>query len=123
MNYQEARERAKHWCDAWTRGDLDAVMEHYADNVRLSSPTVIKRLGIKSGWIGGKDKVREHFPVGIQAPNLRFEFVDVLLGVDGMSVVYRRENGALVVDVVELDSEGKGLVVRAYYGEPSASAD
>lgn len=117
MNYQEAREIAKRWCDAWTKGDLDAVMEHDADNVRFSSPTVIKRLGIKSGWMEGKERLREHFAVGIKTPNLHFEFVDVLLGVDGMAVVYRRETGALVVDVVELDSNGKAVVARAYYAE------
>ncbi len=92
-------------------------MEHYADDVKFSSPTVIKRLGIKSGWIEGKSRLREHFSVGMQAPNLRFEFVDVLMGIGGMSVVYRRETGSLVVDVVELDEKGKGKVVRAFYGK------
>lgn len=115
MTYQEARETAKTWCDAWSRGDLDGVMEHYADNVRFSSPTVIKRLGIRSGWIEGKEKLREHFAVGMKTPNLRCEFVDVLLGVSGIAVVYRRETGALVVDVVELDANGKAIVAQAYY--------
>jgi hypothetical protein len=55
--------------------------------------------------------------VGIKTPNLRFEFVDVLLGVESMAVVYRRETGALVVDVVELDSDGKAVSASAYYGE------
>jgi hypothetical protein len=34
-----------------------------------------------------------------------------------MSVVYRRETGVLVVDVIELDEKGKGKVVRAFYGK------
>lgn len=116
MNSQEARQSAQEWCDAWTNGDLDRVMEHYAEDVRFSSPTVIKRLGISSGWIEGKEQLRKHFSVGIKAPNLRFDLIDVLLGVDGMCIVYRRETGVLVVDVVELDSYGKGKVVRAFYG-------
>jgi ketosteroid isomerase-like protein len=117
MDYQEAKGMAKSWCDAWTRGDLDAVMEHYADNVRFSSPTVIKRLEIQRGWLEGKEKLREHFAVGIRAPNLRFDFVDVLLGVDGIAIAYRRETGALVVDLVELDKKTKVVVARAYYSE------
>lgn len=117
MNYEEAREIAEKWCEAWTNGELNSVMEHYAEDVKFSSPTVIKRLGIASGWIEGKAQLREHFSVGIKAPNLRFEFVDVLLGVGGMCVVYRRETGALVVDTVELDNDRKGKVVRAFYGE------
>ncbi|HET8563797.1 MAG TPA: nuclear transport factor 2 family protein [Candidatus Binatia bacterium] len=119
MTYDEARNIAKSWCEAWTNRDLDAVMEHYAEDVKLSSPTVMKRLGIANGWIEGKRRLREHFSVGIQAPDLRFDFVDVLLGVGGMAVIYRRETGALVVDVVELDDKRKGKVVCAFYGESS----
>lgn len=116
MNYQDARQTARTWCDAWTNRDLDGVMEHYAEDVRFSSPTVIKRLGIASGWIEGKARLREHFSVGIKAPNLRFDLVDVLLGVEGLCIVYRRETGVLVADMVELDGNGKGKVVRAFYG-------
>ena len=116
MTYEEARKIAKSWCEAWTHRDLGAVMEHYADDAKLSSPTVIKRLGIASGWIEGKQRLREHFSIGIQAPDLRFDFVDVLLGVGGMVVLYRRETGSLVVDVVELDDNGKAKVIRAFYG-------
>jgi hypothetical protein len=82
--YQRARRLAKGWCGAWTHGDLDALMEHYAEDVRVSSPTVIKRLGIANGWIEGKG---------------------------------RRETGAVVVDVIELDAEGKGKAVQAFYGD------
>jgi len=118
LNYEEARRLARSWCEAWSKGDLDAVMRHYADDVKFSSPTVIKRLGIVNGWIEGKARLREHFAVGIRAPGLRFEFVDVLLGVGGMCIVYKRETGAVVVDVIELDANGKGKVVQAFYGEP-----
>ena len=41
----------------------------------------------------------------------------VIIGIGGMSVVYRWETGVLVVDVVELDEKGKGKVVRAFYGK------
>jgi len=117
LNYEEARALAKSWCEAWSTGDLDAVMGHYPDDVKFSSPTVIKRLGIVDGWIEGKTRLREHFAVGIKTPGLRFEFVDVLLGVGGMCVLYKRETGAVVVDVIELDANGKGKVVQAFYGE------
>lgn len=116
MDYREAKQSAQQWCDAWNDRDLEAVMQHYAEDVKFSSPTVITRLGITSGWIDGKTKLREHFSVGIQAPNLRFELIDVLLGVDGICIVYRRETGVLVVDMVELDDRKKAKIVRAFYG-------
>ncbi len=121
MRIEEARQTAGAWCDAWNRRDLDAIMDHYADDVAFSSPTVVKRWGIADGWLRGKAKLRENFAIGVKAPNLRFELIDVLLGVSSMCVVYRRETGALVADLVEFDGEGKGLRVIACYGSsPSA---
>jgi ketosteroid isomerase-like protein len=117
MDYKTTRQVAKQWCTAWNDRDLDGIMEHYAETVRFSSPTVSKRLGTPTGWIEGKTRLREHFSVGIQAPNLRFEFIDVLLGVDGMCIVYQRETGVMVTDVIELDQNGKGKIVQAFYGE------
>lgn len=41
---------------------------------------------------------------------------DVLLGLQGsFAVVYTRETGAKVVEVFELDQQGKAKVVRVYY--------
>lgn len=120
METDEAWRVARDWCDAWNRRDLDGIMHHYADDVELSSPTVIKRWGITDGWLRGKDKVRENFAIGVKAPNLHFELLDVLLGVNAMSIVYRRETGALVTDLVELDANGKGRRVIACYSSQSA---
>ncbi len=118
MDKDTAWRSAEAWVAAWNRRDLDAIMEHYTEDVEFWSPTVIARLGIPSGKIEGKAKLREHFARGVQASGLRFELLDVLLGVDGMTLVYRRETGVLVVDVVALDENGKGRAVRAYYGTP-----
>jgi ketosteroid isomerase-like protein len=121
MLIQEARKAAQDWCDAWNRRDLDAIMHHYSEDVEFSSPTVVKRWGVADGWLRGKAKVRENFAIGVQADNLHFELVDVLLGVQSMCVIYRRETGTLVSDLVELDASGRGKRVIACYGSPPAA--
>ena len=118
MQIEEARKVAADWCDAWNRRDLDAIMEHYAEDVEFSSPTVISRWGVADGWLRGRSKVRENFAIGVKAQDLHFELVEVLLGVNSMCVVYRRETGALVTDLVELDANDKGRRVIACYGSP-----
>jgi ketosteroid isomerase-like protein len=77
MLINEARKAAQEWCDARNRRDLDAIMDHYSDDVEFSSTTVIKRWGIADGWLRGKAKVRENFAIGVKGSNLRFELVDV----------------------------------------------
>jgi ketosteroid isomerase-like protein len=113
-----ALEHAESWCHAWNLLDLDAVMDHYTDDVMFSSPTVVKRWGIATGWLQGKAKLRENFSIGMRAKDLRFELVDVLTGVNTMCVIYRRETGLLVSDLVELDSQMKGRRVVACYSSP-----
>jgi hypothetical protein len=117
IDLETARRHAVGWCDAWNRGDLEAIMEHYADDVEINSPTIVRRLGIESGWLKGKDRLREHFAAGIRALKLRFDLVDVLAGVGSICIIYRRETGALVCDLVELDEQGRGRRVVACYGE------
>lgn len=118
MRKEQAWEAARDWCDAWNRRDLDRIMHHYADDVAFSSPTVVKRWGIADGWLRGKAKLRENFAIGTRVANLRFELIDVLVGVSSMCIVYRRETGALVADFVELDADGRGRRVIACYGAP-----
>ncbi len=120
MDRQQARIRAEQWIAAWNGRNLDAIMEHYAPSVRFSAPTVITRWNKADGVLIGIDALRQHFKRGLElAPNLHFELVDVLMGVDGMTIVYRRETGAFVVDVVLLNEDYQGVEVRVYYGDVS----
>jgi hypothetical protein len=116
IDLDAARRLASEWCDAWNRHDLDAIMRHYADDVALCSPKVVARRGIPDGWLHGKDRVRAYFAVGLDAPGLRFDLVDVLLGINAVTIVYRRETGALVTDLLELNEQGLGRRVVVCYG-------
>jgi len=106
---------ARGWCDAWNRRDIDAIMAHYADNVEFNSPTIVHRWGNADGWIRGKARLRANFEIGVKASNLRFDLIDVLLGVGTICIIYRRETGALVSDIVELNAEGLGSRVLSCY--------
>lgn len=85
----------------------------------LCSPRVVERTGAADGWLRGKDALRRYFAVGVAAPGLRFDLVDVALGVGALTVVYRRETGALVTDVCELDADGRIARVVVCYGAPT----
>jgi hypothetical protein len=106
------------WIAAWNKRDIDKIMYHYADNVIFYSPTVIKRWNSPEGKIEGKSKLKEHFLKGFElVPNLHFEYLDLLYGIDGMTIIYKRESGVLAADVVTLNDENKCILVKAYYGE------
>jgi ketosteroid isomerase-like protein len=117
LERQQARTYAEQWIAAWNAHDLNAIMKLYSPEVSFTAPTVIERWHKPDGLLVGQEALREHFQRGLElAPNLHFELLDVLIGVDGITIVYRRETGTLVADVVELDDEYLGEEVHAYYG-------
>lgn len=114
------RAQAADWIDAWNARDLERVLAHYADDVAICSPLVAERLGVEDGWLRGKEQLRAYFSAGMRKPQLRFELVEVLSGVQAYTVLYRRETGTLVTDCVELDAHGRIVRMVASYGAPPA---
>ncbi len=112
----ELRVIAEHWIAAWNAHDLDAIMSHYADTVEFQADTVVRRWDRADGRLHGAAELREHFRRGLElAPTLSFTLEEVLSAPDGYAVIYRRDNGNRVIDVVELDVAGKAARVTAYY--------
>src|ERR1043165_311257 len=109
MDHTTARKLAQQWCDAWNSRDLEKILEHYADDIVLTSPYALKRLGEESkGQVVGKEMLRKYFAIGLESiPDLHFELVDVLLGVNEVAVLYKRESGATVVDLMSYDENNK----------------
>jgi ketosteroid isomerase-like protein len=120
LSQEQAREIASDWIRAWNARDLEGILAHYADDIYFSSPTVITRLGEPSGVLAGKQRLREHFAKGLETfgATVSFELLDVLTGVNGYTVYYRRENGATVVDTVMVNGQGKAVQVHAHYALP-----
>lgn len=117
LNAELARQIAQSWIDAWNHRDLDAIMQHYGDNVEFSSPAVIQRWGEQTqGRLVGKAALRKHFARGLELqPKLRFDLVDVLVGIDAVTILYRRQTGVLAADIVELSADGTAHRGAAFY--------
>ena len=91
MITQEQAERfGRDWIDAFNRHDLDAVLSHYADDVEFSSPSVAELAGEPSGTIRGKVALQSCFAQAVaRYPDLGFELLHVLTGVESVCLVYR----------------------------------
>ncbi len=93
-------------------------MDHYTDDVEVTSPAVARLTGDSSGKVRGKASLRDCFERGLALiPELRFEILDVLRGVDGMTVYYRNQAGVRVVEVMQLDAELKVKRYSSHYSD------
>ena len=114
--WQDGWDWAAAECNAWNRRDLEVILVRYADDVALSSPAVVTRTARADGWLHGKAEVREYFAHGLKAPGLHFELVDVLLGVNAICMVPRRETGVTVSDLFEFDDQDRVIRLLTCYG-------
>jgi hypothetical protein len=113
---KELQSLVEDWIDAWNSRDLDRIMGHYADGVVFEANTVVRRWNRPDGTLRGIDELREHFRRGLElAPKIHFELEEVFSAPSGYAALYRRDNGNRVLDVVELNREGKAKQVKAYY--------
>ncbi|WP_083864774.1 YybH family protein [Nocardia brevicatena] len=112
----DLRAHADAWLTAWNARDLDAIMACYSDDVEFVASTVTRRWGRPDGRLHGKAELRRHFESGLAlAPNLVFTEEALLTRPGGYALLYRRDNGNRVLDVVELDRLGRAASVRAFY--------
>jgi SnoaL-like domain len=117
---EKLKEAALGWMDDWNNRNLEKVMAHYTDDVKLYSPTVIRRWNEIEGKLEGKAAVERHFRKGLEEmPDIRFEFHSILYGIESIILFYKRETGILAADLVMFNKEGKVKEVRTYYEERS----
>lgn len=117
ISRDQAEELAYGWIDAFNSHDLDAILAFYADDVRFTSPAVIEVAREPSGTIEGKDALRDYFAKGMAAyPELGFELVHVLTGIQSVTLVYRSlHRDRLGAEVMQIDGQGRISAVLVHY--------
>lgn len=118
MDAIQAEQFAKSWTDAWNNRDVDALMDHYSDEVVFHSP-FIKLLNVgDSTTLHGKATLREYFERGMEAyPHTRFQLHRTGLGAGSITLNYISVNGMLANETHVLDENNKAVEVRCHYSE------
>jgi hypothetical protein len=108
---------AHEWLDAWNAHDPDCVVAHFADDVVVRSPVADQLRPGSGGVLRGKEAVLAYYRDGLAAvPDLHFTLVDVCVGVDDVTIVYRNQREALVAETLTLGDERTATEVRVSYG-------
>lgn len=116
MKKEDYDKLAADWVTAWNQHDLESIMCHYADELEFYSP-VIQQLQVnEQGLIKTKADLRSYFEKGLQKyPDLKFELMHVLAGVDSVVLFYKSINDSVSAEFMELNEEGKIMRVKAHY--------
>jgi SnoaL-like domain len=105
---------ARHHIEVWNTHELENILDLYSADVELTSPLAEQVVG--SAVVHGRDGLRQYFGTALQAnPGLHFELVDVLRGLDTVTIYMRSIGGRLVADVLFIDADGLIDKVLAHY--------
>ena len=115
-----ANEFAKEWIAAWNAHDLERILSHYVDDFEMSSPLIIERRMHPSGVLRGKAAIRDYWALGLAAdPPLRFELIDVHVGVNTVGILYRSVGRRRVIELLTFNEDQEVIRGSGLYGGPA----
>jgi hypothetical protein len=118
MDHEAAQAFAKRWAEAWNALDVDALLEHFTDDVVFTSPVAIRLFG-GDGVIRGKEALRKYWSQAVGLiPDLHFEVLALYAGVSTLVINYRNQAGGVVSEVLIFE----GALVREGHGTYLAQA-
>ena len=113
-----AEEFARDWIESWNSHDLDRILSHYSDQFEMSSPVIVQIAGEPSGTLKGKDAVGRYWAKALGLlPDLRFELISLLVGVDSLTLYYKGARGRLAAEVFHFGPDHKVVRAYAHYAE------
>jgi ketosteroid isomerase-like protein len=118
VDARTANHIARQWLDAWNAHDARRVVAHFADDVTATSPLIELRRPGSHGRLQGRDQVLAYYEEGlVLAPDLHFELVEVLRGVDQVTIVFRDHRQTLVAETLAVDNDGTVVAVQVSRGD------
>ena len=110
------QEFAAAWFRDWNSHDLPAVLAHYTEDFEMSSSYIVQIAGEASGKLKGKKNVGAYWEKGLERfPELHFEPIAILGGVDSITLHYRGANARLSAEVFFFNAEGQVEKSFAHY--------
>ncbi len=114
LNEETAQAFAREWIAAWNAHDLERILSHYAEDIRVTSPVAARLTGCAE--VSGKTALRDYFAAGLAYyPDLHFQLEAVFVGAGSLVLSYLNQNGARAAEMMVLNGEGKVVRMVAHY--------
>ena len=116
-----ARHFGLDWIESWNDHDLLRILSHYAEDFEMISPVIVKIAEEPTGTLKGKKAVGSYWKKALDLiPDLKFELIDILTGVNSVTILYQGPRG-LSAEIFFFGTDRKATKAVAHYaGEKEA---
>ena len=116
LTQKQAQKFAKDWIESWNSHDLDKVLAHYSDDFEITTPMIKTFLGIDTGTLKGKQKIKEYWTAALnQLPDMHLELIDIVISINSIALYYKTVMDKMAIEVMFFDSSGKINKAIAHY--------
>lgn len=116
----EAEDFARVWVAAWNALDAEAVLAHFGDGVRFTSPRALQRVGVAT--VEGKAALRDYWQQSLAlVTSLMFELDHVVWDPERteIAIVYTaaiNDQRVRACEIIRFGDDGLALCGEALYG-------
>ncbi len=104
IEFEQAKKIAIEWIEVWNTPDPERIMSHYTNELEFISQLVVSRLGRKDFTIHECSDLRVLFePSQGKDSTLRFELIDIMVGVSSVTLVNRNHRGPVAAETMFVD--------------------
>lgn len=127
MQQAEALAFANQWAAEWSRRDVMAVLDHFADEVRFTSPLADKVVG--TATVVGKVALANYWQLALNQIELLAFTVDYVMfdsQTQQLAIIYISQTKTKTVratEIMRFGNSGKIVQAEAFYGAPVSFAD
>lgn len=108
---------AQEWLDAFNAHDARRVVAHFSETVTDLSPVIDSVVPGSGGRLEGRDRVLAYYEAGIgRTPELHFTLIEVLCGIDQVTILYRNQQGTTVAETLTFGPDDDVIQVSVTYG-------
>ena len=109
---------AQHWIESWNSHNLEQILSHYSDDFEMTTPFIVSIMNESSGYLSGKDKVGAYWSNALKKfPELEFKLIDVLYGVNSITIYYHYILNKKAVEFFLFGTDGKVIRSIAHYDQ------
>lgn len=112
-----AKQFAAEWIAAWNSHNLERILSHYTADFSIETPMALKIVPDSNGMLNGKEAISAYWKIGLERiPDLHFELLDVLVGINGLTIYYfNKANNKKSAEVLFFNSASKITKVFVFY--------